>query len=310
MKILVTGGAGFIGSHLVERLLQLGYGVAVIDNLSQGSLKNLSACKRFPGFRFIRGDVTRETDARRASRGCDAVFHLAANPEVRIGDTSVHFTQNILATFRVLEAAVGARMQRFAFASSSTVYGDATRLPTPEDYAPLEPISTYGASKLASESLIAGYCHTYKIRGVTFRLANIVGARANQGVVVDFVKKLKHNPKRLEVLGDGTQTKSYLLVEDCVEAMVSAFEKSERLFEAYNVGAQDAIDVKTLARIVIDERKLENVEVECKGGPDGGRGWVGDVKNMWLDVSKMSKLRWMPQHNSSESVRKTVAALS
>ena len=309
MKLLVTGGAGFIGSHLVDRLLQLGHSVTVVDNLSQGSLENTSTFARHEAYRFIRGDVTDETVIGEASRGCEAVFHVAANPEVRMGDPNVHFRENILATFRVLEAAIGAGMRQFLFTSSSTVYGDATRLPTPEDYAPLEPISVYGACKLSSESLIAAYCHIYKIRGLVFRLANIVGSRAKQGVVVDFVRKLADNPKRLEVLGDGTQTKSYLLVEDCVDAMVHAFEKSEGLYDAYNVAARDAIDVRTLARIVIDERKLENVEIVCMGGPEGGGGWIGDVKKMWLDVSKLSKLGWRPQHNSSESVRKAVAAL-
>jgi UDP-glucose 4-epimerase len=310
MRILVTGGAGFIGSHLADKLLQLGHSVTVIDNLSQGTLNNLSTCMQYAAFRFIKGDVINELDVLEASRGCDAVFHLAANPEVRIGDAKIHFEQNVRSTFCILEAVVRNRVKHFVFTSSSTVYGEATTLPTPEDYALLGPISTYGTSKLASESLIGGYCHTYKIRGLVFRLANIVGSRAKQGVVVDFIKKLKADPMRLEVLGDGTQTKSYLLVDDSIEAMLQAFKRDEGLFQAYNVGSEDAIDVgRTVASIVAQEMKLEEVQIVFGGGADGGRGWFGDVKNMWLDISKLSKLGWRPRHNSRESIRKSVKML-
>lgn len=310
MKILVTGGAGFIGSHLADRLLQLGHSVTIIDNLSQGTLENLSTCMPHPAFRFMKGDVTNELDVREASRGCDAVFHLAANPEVRSGDARVHFEQNVRSTFEMLEAAAKNDIKHFVFTSSSTVYGEATTLPTPEDYAPLAPISTYGTSKLASESLVAGYCHTYKIRGLIFRLANIVGPRARHGVIVDFIRKLKADPRRLEVLGDGTQTKSYLLVDDSIEAMLHAFQRDEGLFQVYNVGSEDAIDVgRTVSGIVAEEMNLEEVEIVFSGGPEGGRGWFGDVKNMWLDISKLARLGWRPRHNSSESIRKSVRML-
>jgi len=310
MKILVTGGAGFIGSHLADRLLQLGHSVTVIDNLSQGTLENLSMCMRHPAFRFMKGDVTNQLDVREASRGCDAVFHLAANPEVRIGDARIHFEQNVRSTFEMLEAAVKNDIKHFVFASSSTVYGEASTLPTPEGYVPLAPISTYGASKLASESLIAGYCHTCKIRGLVFRLANIVGSRARHGVVVDFIRKLRADPARLEVLGDGTQTKSYLLVDDSVEAMLQAFGKDEGLFQVYNIGSEDAIDVgRRVANIVTEEMKLKEVAIVFGGGREGGRGWFGDVKNMWLDISKLASLGWRPRHNSSESIRKAVRML-
>lgn len=310
MKILVTGGAGFIGSHLADRFLQLGHSVTVIDNLSKGTLENLSMCMLHPAFRFMKGDVTNQLDVREASRGCDAVFHLAANPEVRIGDARVHFEQNVRSTFEMLEAAVKNDIKHFVFTSTSTVYGEARTLPTPEDYAPFAPISTYGTSKLASESLIAGYCHTYKIRSLVFRLANIVGPRARHGVVIDFIRKLKADPTRLEVLGDGTQTKSYLLVDDSVEAMLQAFGKDEGLFQVYNIGSEDAIDVgRRVANIVTEEMKLEEVAIMFSGGPEGGRGWYGDVKNMWLDISKLARLGWRPRHNSSESIRKAVRML-
>jgi len=308
--ILVTGGAGFIGSHLADKLLQLGHTVTVIDNLSQGTLENLSTCMQHPAFRFMKGDITNEVDVCEASRGCDAVFHLAANPEVRIGDARIHFEQNVRSTFCILEAVVKNDVKHFVFTSSSTVYGDATTLPTPEDYSPLAPISTYGASKLASESLVAGYCHTYKIKGLVFRLANIVGSRARHGVIADFIRKLKADPTRLEVLGDGTQTKSYLLVDDSIEAMLQPLQRDEELFQVYNVGSEDAVDVgRTVAGIVREEMKLEEVEIVFSGGPEAGRGWFGDVKKMWLDISKLARLGWRPRHNSSESIRKAVRML-
>jgi UDP-glucose 4-epimerase len=210
----------------------------------------------------------------------------------------------------MLEAIAKNDIKNFVFTSSSTVYGEATTLPTPEGYFPLAPISTYGTSKLASESLVAGYCHTYKIRGLVFRLANIVGSRARQGVVVDFIRKLRADPTRLEVLGDGRQTKSYLLVQDSIEAMLQAFRTDRALFEVYNVGSEDAIDVgRGVVGIVTEEMKLGEVEVVFSGGPEGGRGWFGDVKNMCLDISKLARLGWRPHHDSSESIRKAVRML-
>ncbi|MEM1976791.1 MAG: NAD-dependent epimerase/dehydratase family protein [Nitrososphaerota archaeon] len=308
MRALVTGGAGFIGSHLVDALMRSGYEVRVIDNLSQGKIENISRWIGAPGFEFIEGDVVDEAIMREAVKSCDAVFHLAANPEVRLGDPRVHYRENVHATYVVLEAMRANDVKKMIFTSSSTVYGEARIMPTPEDYSPLLPISMYGACKLASESLIIGYCMMYDMGAAILRLANIVGSRARHGVIVDFIRKLRSNPRRLEILGDGEQTKSYLLVDDCVDAIMRAFESIDRGVEIYNVGSEDAINVKTIAGIVIEELGLRDVEMTYTGGVEG-RGWRGDVRKMLLDISKIKSLGWRPRHNSAESVRLAARAL-
>jgi UDP-glucose 4-epimerase len=190
------------------------------------------------------------------------------------------------------------------FTSTSTVYGEATKLPTPEDYAPLMPISTYGASKLASEALISAYAHNYNFKALILRLANIIGSRSQHGVIYDFAQKLKKNPRELEILGDGTQTKSYLHITDCIEAIQLGLTKSSKQVEIYNVGSEDQINVKDIAQIVIEEMKLKKVKLKLTGGVDGGRGWKGDVKNMLLDVRKITAIGWKPKLSSEEAIRK------
>lgn len=301
MRVLVTGGAGFIGSHLVERLVARGYEVVVLDNLSSGSLENLRSV--LGDVEFVRGDVRSREDVEKALRGVDAVFHFAANPEVRVGDPREHFEHNVFATFNVLEAMRRLGVSDIVFASSSTVYGDAEKLPTPEDYGPLKPISVYGASKLACEALISSYTHTFGFKGVALRYANVVGPRATRGVVKDFVRKLRENPRVLEILGDGTQRKSYVWIEDAVEATLLAWERTGGGFEAYNVGSEDAITVREVADIVVSAMGLSNVEYRFTGGVMGGRGWVGDVKNMHLDIGKLKKLGWSPRYTSRDAVR-------
>jgi UDP-glucose 4-epimerase len=244
--------------------------------------------------------------------GCEIVFHLAANPEVRVGSISpeIHYRQNIEATFNLLEAVRNhGNIKTFIFTSSSTVYGEPSKMPTPEDYAPLKPISVYGASKLACEALVTSYAYTYGFRAAIFRLANIVGPRSRHGVIYDFIQKLKANPNELEILGDGTQTKSYLHVSDCIEAMLLGLEKADSRVEVFNVGSEDQLNVKRIAEIVVEEMGLENVKFKLTGGVDGGRGWKGDVKNMLLEASKLKSLGWKPRYNSEESVRLAVKSL-
>jgi len=304
--ILVTGGAGFIGSHLIEKLMPNRVKIRVIDDLSNGSLENLKPWLNNNNFTFIKGNLLNSADVAEAVKGCEIVYHFAANPEVRVGTIrpDLLFQQNIKATYNLLEAIRKTEtINKIIFASSSTVYGEASKLPTPEDYAPMEPISIYGASKLACEAMLMAYAHTYGFHVVIFRPANIVGARNKQGAVHDFIQKLTDNPNELEILGDGTQTKSYLLISDCIEALLLAVEKSERRVEVFNIGSEDQIDVNTLARIVTQEMRLKNVRFKVTGGVEGGRGWKGDVKNMLLDISKLKSLGWTPQFNSRESVR-------
>jgi UDP-glucose 4-epimerase len=308
-KIFVSGGAGFIGSHLVDRLCKENREVVVFDNLSSGKLQNIKQWLKQSNFTFIREDLLKPASILKSLSKCETVFHLAANPEVRVGtaDPKVHYKQNIAATFHLLEAVrkIGC-VRKFVFTSSSTVYGDAEKIPTPEDYAPLKPISIYGASKLASEALITSYAYTYGFNAIIYRLANIIGPRAQHGVIYDFINKLSKNSKKLEILGDGTQRKSYLYIDDCVDAMLVGISHSHSRVEIYNVGSEDQVNVKEIADIICQEMRLKDVEYVYTGGVDGGRGWKGDVKVMLLSIEKIKSLGWKPKLNSRQAVRKTV----
>ncbi|MCD6372074.1 MAG: SDR family NAD(P)-dependent oxidoreductase [Thermococcus sp.] len=313
MKVLVTGGAGFIGSHLVDRLMERGYEVRVLDDLSAGSLENIKRWLEHERFEFIKGDMRDVGVIKEAVKGVDAVFHLAANPEVRIGAQSPEllYETNVLITYNLLEAMRREEVKILAFTSSSTVYGEAKKLPTPEDYGPLEPISVYGGAKLAAEALISGYAHTFDMKAIVFRLANIIGKRSNHGVIYDFIHKLRKNSERLEILGDGTQRKSYLHVSDTVEGMLHLFNeflKEGKTYDVYNLGNDDWITVKEIAEIVSREMGL-NPEFYFTGGVDGGRGWKGDVKVMLLSIEKAKAKGWRPRLNSYQAVERTVREL-
>lgn len=312
MRSFVTGGAGFIGSHLVDALLARGDEVVVYDNLSNGKVEFLAQHEGKAGFQFVQADVLDTADIALAMKGADIVWHVAADPDVRTSGlrAEVHVQQNVLATLRVLEAMRVSGVKRIAFTSTSTVYGEATVIPTPEDYAPLAPISLYGASKLGSESLISAYCHTFDLQGLSFRFANIVGARSTHGVTYDFYHKLKANPKRLEILGDGRQHKSYCHVSDCVSGMLFAADRFPARYDVFNIGSDDAIDVFEVAKTAIDAWGLQNVELATTGGVEGGRGWKGDVKRMGLSNEKIKKLGWRPKHGSADAIRATAEALA
>jgi UDP-glucose 4-epimerase len=312
-KALVTGGAGFIGSHLVDALMVRGDEVCVFDNLSTGSIENVRHWLGSTNFTFVRGDLLNLTDLEKLEIDrYSLIFHFAANPEVKIGSTepNIHFQQNVVATHNLLELVRKTDTQpTIVFASTSTVYGEALRIPTPEDYAPLKPISTYGASKLACEALITAYAYTYGFKAVIYRLANIVGPRSRHGVIYDFIQKLKRNPEELEILGDGSQTKSYLHIKDCIDAILLGLENSAEQVEIFNVGSEDQVDVRTIAQIVIEEMRLKNVKLVFTGGVEGGRGWKGDIKNMLLDITKLKRLGWKPRLNSRQAVREATKSL-
>jgi UDP-glucose 4-epimerase len=308
MTVLVTGGAGFIGSHLVDFFIGRGDEVRAFDNLSAGTLSNIDRRIKDPSFNFSKGDLLKPKEINPAIKGCDVVYHLAANPEVRSWKASPedHFRQNIEGTYNLLEAIrIQGGVETLVFTSTSTVYGEAKEIPTPETYAPLKPISNYGASKLAAEALICSYAPMYGFRCIIYRMANVVGPRSNHGVVYDFVEKLRRNPMELEVLGDGSQSKSYLYVDDCVEGMVLGAENVTERVEILNIGSEDRVNVMRIAEIVVEEMGLEGVEIELTGGIDGGRGWKGDVKLMQLDMSRLKSLGWRPRMGSEEAVRLT-----
>jgi len=311
MKALVTGGYGFIGSHLVKRLIDLGWDVTVFDNLSKGQANSLPSVKDSGRVRLVVGDLLDARAIQDALIDRGLVFHLAANPEVRLGykNTEVDFRQNIVATYNLLEAMRNSPLARsLVFTSTSTIYGDAGKVPTPEDYGPLMPVSLYGASKLACEALVSGYSSLFGFRAVIYRFANVVGP-GGHGVVKDFVHKLQANKHELEVLGDGTQTKSYIYVDDCVGAMLHGLEQSVERVSVFNIGSEDQTSVREIAGMVVDEMGLRDVRMHYTGGVDGGRGWKGDVKNMLLDIEKIKKTGWRPKYNSAESIRRTVRSL-
>jgi len=307
-KILVTGGAGFIGSHLVDHLIEKGNKVTVFDNLSSGKMGFIENHLGNPDFTLIKGDLLDQEAIEKACEGIDFVCHVAANPDVRLGasDTRVHLDQNILATYTLLEAMRKNNTKKIAFTSTSTVYGEASIMPTPEDYGPLIPISLYGASKLACEAFITSYSHTFDMQAWIFRFANIVGPRSTHGITVDFIKKLWKNASLLEILGDGKQEKSYLHVSECVDAILFLIENSKEKVNIFNIGSEDTISATEIGKVVIEEMGLSNVEFTYTGG---NRGWKGDVPRMRLGIEKMKSLGWKPVYTSERSIRETARAL-
>jgi len=306
---VVTGGAGFIGSHLVDRLVGEGYRVRVIDNLSSGSLDNIKHHLGSPQVEVVTADLK---DAERVvglTRGAEAVFHYAANPEVRVSAThpEVHFRENVVATFNVLEAARRGEVGCIVFASSSSVYGEPEEIPVDEG-APLRPVSVYGASKAACESLLHAYSKLYGIRAVVLRYANVVGPRLRHGVVYDFVVKLLRDPSTLEILGDGTQVRSYVHVSDAVEATLTAWRRGPGGFEIYNVASEDWITVNEVADAVVEVMGLSGVKRVYRPVLHGV-GWPGDVKRVALSIERLKGLGWRPRMRSREAVAEAARSI-
>lgn len=310
-RVLLTGGAGFIGSHLAEELLRSKNSVAVVDNFSSGKREFIEHLQSREGFSLEEADILSD-DIIHLIGDSDCVFHLAANPDVRLGveDTRVHLDQNIVATYQILEGMRKMGKREILFTSTSTVYGEAAQIPTPEDYGPLIPISLYGASKLACEALISSYCYTFGIKACLYRFANVVGSRSTHGVIHDFIEKLRKNPESLEILGKEPGTvKSYCHISDCVQALIHGWRVLSNPVEIYNIGSEDAIDVKEIADIVTSEMGLQNVAYHWTGGVDDGRGWKGDVRRMQLTVDKLKSTGWTPKYDSREAVRVAVQEL-
>ncbi|NCG42598.1 MAG: NAD-dependent epimerase/dehydratase family protein [Euryarchaeota archaeon] len=308
MRALVTGGAGFIGSHLIDRLVSRGDTVVVLDNLSSGNLDFIQNHLDSGKVSLVKGDVTNYQDVLSAMKGIECVFHLAANPDIRLGTkiTDTDLKQGTIATYNIVEAMRINGVKKIAFASSSVVYGEDAPMPTPENHGPCLPISLYGASKQAGEGLISSWVGTFGLQAWIFRFANIIGTRGTHGVIFDFIHKLKSDPSRLEVLGNGLQEKSYMEVGDCVDGILHVMNNTDQQLNLYNLGSHDTASVKRIAEIVVEETGCEGASIEYTGGD---RGWAGDVPRAMLAIDKMLQIGFDVNYNSEDAIRHTARAL-
>jgi UDP-glucose 4-epimerase len=307
LKYLVTGAAGFIGSNLVDRLIQLGHGVVGYDNFSTGQEDFLERANQSQLFRLIRGDTLDLPALTAAMQNVDFVFHLAANADVRFGTEHPRkdLEQNTIATLNVLEAMRAYGLRQIAFSSTGSIYGEPDIFPTPEDAPFPEQTSIYGASKLACEGLIEAYCEGFGFQGYIFRFVSILGERYTHGHVFDFYKNLLQDPNTLKVLGDGHQRKSYLYVQDCIDAMLLAIEKTNKKVNLFNLGVNAYCEVNDSIQWITGELGI-SPKLEYSGG---ARGWVGDSPFIFLDCAKIRSLGWTPKYSIQEGIIKTLEYL-
>jgi UDP-glucose 4-epimerase len=305
MKAFVTGGAGFIGSHLVDRLISEGNHVKSYDNLSSGNKDFFEHHLKSDRLEFVNEDLLDLDALKKEIKGYDVIFHIAANPFVRLGEkeTRLDLEQGAIATYNVLESMRRNEIKKIVFSSSSVVYGETPPIPLAEEFGPTLPISLYGAGKLAAEGLISSFCGTFDFQAWIYRFANVVGFRGTHGVIVDFIDKLRNDPKKLEILGNGRQQKPYLHVSDIVDGILFGFEKSNEQMNLFNLGCDSNTTVTKIAEMVVEEMNLTDVKFEFTGG---ARGWAGDVPRFQLDISKIKKLGWSESQSSDEAVRKAI----
>jgi UDP-glucose 4-epimerase len=305
--VFVTGAAGFIGSHLVDRLLARGQEVVGWDNFSTGQEEFLEAALFHPRFRLLRGDNLDTAALAQAMRGCDFVFHLAANADVRFGaqHPRMDLEQNTIATYNVLEAMRANGIRRIAFSSTGSIYGEPDVFPTPETCPFPIQTSLYGASKLAGESLISAFCTGFGFQAYVFRFVSILGERYTHGHVVDFYHKLLTDPRRIEVLGDGKQRKSYLHVLDCIDAIFTVLDRAREPFNLYNLGTEEHCSVDDSLGWICGRLGIDPI----RRYTGGSRGWIGDSPFIFLDTTKIRALGWRPKVTIREGVLRTLAYL-
>lgn len=305
MKAFVTGGAGFIGSHLVDSLINNGHLITIYDNLSSGDRFFIQPHLQKKDVSFIKADLLDRKRVKKEIQDHDVVFHFAANPHVRLGEkqTDLDLNQGIVATYNVLESMRHNDIKKIVFSSSSVVYGETQEPSIPETFGPTLPISMYGAGKLGAEGLISAFCGTFDFQSWIYRFANVVGARGTHGVIVDFIEKLKKNPLELEILGDGKQCKPYLYVSDCVDGILFGFDHSKEKINLFNLSCDTTTTVARIAEMVTEEMGLQNVAFKYTGGI---RGWKGDIPRFQLDAQKLNKLGWKATLTSDEAVRKAI----
>jgi UDP-glucose 4-epimerase len=311
-RFFIVGGAGFIGSHFVDRLLSdsTTAQVTVFDNFSSGRMGHIELHARDKRLRAVRGDVKDLEPLTEAMDGHDVVIHLASNPDIARAarEPQVDFWEGTYLTQNVVEAMRRSTPKRILYASGSGVYGDLGLYEADEDFGPLVPISTYGASKLAGEALIASYCHMFGLTARVFRFGNVVGPRQTHGVGYDFVRRLSQNPTELEILGDGTQSKSYIHVEDVMSAVLLAHEHAVGTFSAYNVATGDYITVREIADLAVECMNLDPREVTYRF-TGGNRGWRGDVPIVRLNTSRIRALGWTCKRMTREALQASILAM-
>jgi UDP-glucose 4-epimerase len=302
-RALVTGGLGFIGSHLVDRLLGGGWEVVVLDNLLTGRRSNLEHQAGNPRLRIEEGDIRDLQTVVTASEGCDAVFHLAAHALMRVSlsDHRADLDYNVIGTLNVLEGIKANGIPDLVFASTSALYGEARVVPTPEDYSGVQ-TSLYGAAKLAGEAYASAFVQLTPMKFWAFRFGTVLGERCRRGAIWDFEHKLLRDPSELEILGDGRQSKDYLSVSDCVEGIMVGYEKSSEPVNIFNLGLQEQTTVDQVADIVIQEMGLTNVRKRYTGG---ARGWIGDNPVVYLSIKRIQALGWKPNVSPSDTIRST-----
>jgi UDP-glucose 4-epimerase len=307
MRYFITGGAGFIGSNLVDRLLADGHQIVAYDNLSTGIQDFLTNAFSSKNFVFVKGDVLNRGELTKAMQACDFVFHLAANADVRYGvkHPRKDLQQNTIATFNVLEAMRVNGISRIAFSSTGSIYGEAKVIPTPEDVPLPVQTSLYGASKLACEGMIEAYCEGFVFQSWIFRLVSILGERYTHGHVYDFYKKLLENPDELLILGNGHQKKSYLYIQDCIDAMLFSIDKFKDKVNILNLGTNEYCEVNESVNWITTYIGLKP-KLKYSGGD---RGWVGDNPFIFLDTTKINSAGWKPKLSIKDSVIKTLRFL-
>ena len=308
-RYFITGGCGFIGSHVAHRLLDKhpGAEVTIFDNLTSGQESYIADIRDDERLKLVVGDLKNLDAVIEASQGCDHAYHFAANPDIAkaVTEPSVDFWEGTYLANNLVEACRMNGVHRITYASGSGVYGDLGDTPVTEDYGPLNPVSTYGASKLGCEALMSAYCHMFEMHVAAFRFANVVGPRQTHGVTYDFVRRLLDDPSELRILGDGQQSKSYIHVDDVIDALFLLEERAWQGFELYNVGTQDYVTVKEIADLVVDQLGLENVEYKFTGG---SRGWKGDVPVVRFNTERIRALGWANRFTSKEALADSIAS--
>ena len=307
-KYFITGGAGFIGAHLTDKLLADGHSVTVYDDFSNGQKWHLARHQHHPSLKVVEADIRESAILEREIAGHDVVYHLASNADIARAavEPDIDFTLGTLLTRCVLEAMRKTGVKTIAFTSGSGVYGEVPQHPIAEDYAQMIPVSTYGAQKLASEALISAYSFMFDIHGMVFRFANVVGPRQTHGVAYDFLRRLARDPSHLAILGDGTQSKPYIHIEDVINAFRLVEQDAAGGYEYHNVASEDALTVREIADIVCAEMELKDIPYQFTGG---SRGWKADVPFYRLDTTKIRSRGWQNRYGSRQAVTLAVRSM-